>query len=237
VRPMWPRDGDGVSGLQELRPRALEADAGRRAGGDDVPRLQLDELRDVRHEPRDAVEHVRRVRALLLHAAHRRDDGERVRVGHLVGRREVGTERAGGVEVLALRVLRDAELVVAHGHIVEDRVAHDVGHGVRLHTQEIRRRVGRGLLAREGQRLLSGGKRLPASLQQRNHVGRDGRVGQCAGRGGAAAAGARESRVCPVHVDGRAGVVESADAHGARLAEGDELHAAALFLEVIRRRN
>jgi hypothetical protein len=40
--------------------------------------------------------------------------------------------------------------------------------------------------------------------------------GQCARRGGAAAAGTRESRVCPVHVDGRAGVVESADAHGAR---------------------
>src|SRR6478672_11651392 len=57
---------DGIAGLEETRRLHAGADARRRAGGDDVARLEDHELRDVGYERLDAEHH--RLRRPGLHA-------------------------------------------------------------------------------------------------------------------------------------------------------------------------
>ncbi len=118
---------DDIARLQVARRLLAHADARRRAGGDDVARLQRHEAAEVRHEEGDAVDHG--LGGAVLHglAIDREPHVERLRVGNLVLRHQPGADRAEGVGGLALGPLsRMLELEGALGDIVHDAVAGDI---------------------------------------------------------------------------------------------------------------
>ena len=102
----------------------------RRAGGDDVARVERDAGRDGRDQGRDVEDQVlgRRVLAQLVvdPAAH-----AGVRAVELVGAGEPRPHRREGVERLAQKPLLVAALQVARRHVVDDGVAPDMLHGAR----------------------------------------------------------------------------------------------------------
>ena len=79
---------------------------------------------------RDGEDHLGGVARLPRLPVHAERDGERLRVGDLVGRHEHGPHRAEGVERLALEPLPVALLEVARRHVVDDGVAEDVTEGL-----------------------------------------------------------------------------------------------------------
>ena len=124
----------------DLRVAGL-ADAGRRAGRDDVPRLQREARRAPRDQLGDAEHHVGGRGVLARLAAHPRAHAERLGVGHLVGGRDPRPEGAERVAALGPRPLRLGPLAVARGDVVHHRVPEDV-----------RERVGRGHVPRRASR-------------------------------------------------------------------------------------
>src|SRR5688572_10498001 len=120
-------EGHDVASLEEDRRLHAEADARRRAGGDDVARLQHHELRHVMQDVSTGEDH--RVRAAGLHAlavdveVHR----QALYVLDLVAGNEPGAEWAEGLGALALHPLAATlDLEVTLGDVVADGVAGDV---------------------------------------------------------------------------------------------------------------
>src|SRR5215467_2201844 len=90
-----------VAGLHPERRLAAEPDAVRRAGGDDVARLQPGHGREILDDGGDVEDHV--IGGVVLHhvAVQPRRQLERLRIGNDVGGHHPRTEWAGGGEVLA----------------------------------------------------------------------------------------------------------------------------------------
>ena len=96
-------EAHGLAGLQEDRVRLhAHADAGRRAGGDDVAGLQGHELADVADELGDAEDHRLGRAVLAAVAVDLEPHVEVLRVGDFVVGDEPGADRAEGVAALAL---------------------------------------------------------------------------------------------------------------------------------------
>src|SRR5436190_6863902 len=117
-------DFDLVAALHPQRRLAAGADAIRRAGGDDVARLQPGHGREIFDDGGDIEDHV--IGRVVLHhlAVQPRRELEPLRVGDDVRRDQPGAERPAGREVLAggRRML----LEVAHAAVEEAAVArHD----------------------------------------------------------------------------------------------------------------
>src|SRR5690606_15110429 len=113
--------------LEEDGRLAAHADAGRRAGGDDVAGLEAHEPADIADDPAHAEDH-RPGRAVLITMAIDLEPQPRVlRVADLVGRHQPRPERREAVAALAL-VPRAAavELEAALRQVVDDAVAGDV---------------------------------------------------------------------------------------------------------------
>ena len=102
-------------------------DAGRRAGGNDVARLERHDEGDVLDEVLDAEDQLRGGRRWRTCAVHPRLDRARLAVAPNGNARPDRRER---VEALAARVLRFLVLEVARGDVVEARDAEDVVPGV-----------------------------------------------------------------------------------------------------------
>ena len=129
----FDRDLHHIAGLEELLAR--EPDAGGRAGEDQVAGLKRHPRREVRDLLGQREDHLARVGILLDHVVHRELDGDVLRVGHVVGRHDPWSERAGAVEaflaeaiVLERRAVGDMRPLgeVARGEIVGDGIAGDV---------------------------------------------------------------------------------------------------------------
>src|SRR6185295_4569960 len=147
---------DHVAGLEPYR-RWLHAEgyARRRAGGDDVARLQHEELRAVPDDVRDAEDHGLRVAALALLAVDVEPHVELLHVLDLVLGDEPGPERPERLAALALGPLAAALLLeLPLRHVVADAVAGDHVERVLLgevararpdHDRELVVELGRGL--------------------------------------------------------------------------------------------
>ena len=101
------------------------ADPGRCTGGDHVAGLERERLREVGDLLKAAVDHLARVAVLAQLVVDPGLDLKRVRVAELVGGDDPRTERTVGIEGLAHRHRRRAQLPVADGDVVGDRVAGD----------------------------------------------------------------------------------------------------------------
>jgi hypothetical protein len=101
-----------------------EADAGRRAGSDDVAGHERHELAHVAHDLGDVEDHGLGVAGLHALAVEVQPHRELLRVGHLVARHQPGAEGAEGVAALALVPGAAAlDLVLALAHVVDDAIA------------------------------------------------------------------------------------------------------------------
>src|SRR3954452_8625347 len=125
------RDPHRVAALQELRRGKADANAGRRAGRDEVAGLKRQPGRDRLDERRDVEDEVARVRVLAQLAVDPASDVEVLR-RDLVGGRDPRPHRAEAVERLAEEPLLVVALPVARRHVVDDGVAEDMGVGVAL---------------------------------------------------------------------------------------------------------
>ena len=175
-------DRDLVAGLQQPRRVAEHADAGGRAGEDQVAGLERRRLRGVADDLVDPEDQVRGRRVLHRLAVQDRADPERVRIGDLRSRdeRPDGAER---VRRLAARPLAVGELEVARGDVVRDDVAGDG-----LEARSPSRRSGRSRRSRRRARPRSRTSSRPAGSRSR----RRGRSApSCTWRRGAARRGAR----------------------------------------------
>ncbi|MCO5546661.1 hypothetical protein L7F22_000095 [Adiantum nelumboides] len=124
--------GDDLGAVGEVaRGRARVADAARGAGGDDVARVEREDLRQVDHEVHRA-EHELIGRGVLHGLAGQLRGDPQCATGGRVGGQLVGgdqhrSERRGVLPGLALQELLGAPLVVAHRHVVEHGVPGDGG--------------------------------------------------------------------------------------------------------------
>src|SRR4051812_45967634 len=114
------RAGDLIAGLQPdlLLGRHAEDDAARRAGEEDVARLQGEVLRGVADDVRHAEDHVVGVGGLPDLAVHAAFDLERLRIGDLIGRHQPGPDRRKPVAGLAQQELAGLELQIAGAEVV-----------------------------------------------------------------------------------------------------------------------
>src|SRR5690606_29841766 len=118
---------DDAARLEVRRRLLAHADAGRRAGGNDVARLQAHELAQVAHEVRHAEDHRARRAVLVALAVDLEPEVELVPVRHFVGRDEPRTDRAERIGALTLDPLAaHFQLEGALRHVVHDAVAGDV---------------------------------------------------------------------------------------------------------------
>src|SRR6185312_13228553 len=116
-----------VAGLEVARRLLAHADAGRRAGRDDVARLQRDEAADIADEMGGAEDH--RLGAAGLHAlaVDVEPHVQRLRIAHFVPGHEPWPKRAEAVAALALVPGAAAlDLEFALGDVVADEVAGDI---------------------------------------------------------------------------------------------------------------
>src|SRR5215218_8195064 len=120
-------DLDDVAGLQEPRWRAGVADAGRRAGGQQVARAQGERVGDQREGVADGVDHL--VGAPVLHRLAVDPGLHPQAVAQIadLGRRHHRAERAGVVAVLAEDPLAGELLRPPRREVVERGVADDGG--------------------------------------------------------------------------------------------------------------
>src|SRR6516162_9537297 len=118
---------DHVAGLEEFRLRLhAEPNARRRAGGDDVARLQHEELRAVPDEVPAVENHGSGVAALALLAVDVEPHVEALRIFDLVLGDQPGAERAEGLGAFALDPLPIAlDLEHALRHVVRQAIAGD----------------------------------------------------------------------------------------------------------------
>src|SRR6218665_2601705 len=131
----FDRDVNDIPGRQKLGRVSFEPHSRWRAHRDDVARFELNKLRDVLNDRRDVENELAR-RCILLHnTVDGGNDSNIVRVESLVEEGDARSDRTRRGEVFSFRVLRDAELIVADGHIVEDRVTRDMIEGVLLLDQ------------------------------------------------------------------------------------------------------
>jgi hypothetical protein len=94
---------------------------------DQVARLEGHEPADIGHELAHVEHHVGRIAVLPALAIDVRPDGEGLRIAHLVGRDQPGTDGTEAVGALALRRgARALHLKGALRHVVDDRVAGDM---------------------------------------------------------------------------------------------------------------
>ena len=120
-----------IAGLEVARRLLAHADAGRRAGGDDVAGHQRHEVADVADQMVDREDHRPGVAVLHPLAIDVEPHVERLRIGDLVARHQPRPERGEAVAALALVPGAAAlELIVALRHVVADEVAGDVGERV-----------------------------------------------------------------------------------------------------------
>jgi hypothetical protein len=104
-----------------------EPDARRGAGGDDVARQQLHELRDIGDDLLDGEDHRRGAAVLLALAIDVEPHRQRLRIADLVGGHQPGADRAEGREALALVPGRAAlGLPGALGDVVDHGIAGDM---------------------------------------------------------------------------------------------------------------
>src|SRR6185437_1115985 len=118
---------DHVAGFEEFRLGLhAEADAGRRAGDDDIARLHGEILRAAPHDMAAVEDHGRSVTALALFTVDVEPHVEALRVLDLVLGNEPRTERAEGRAALAFGPLPGAlDLKDALGHVVGEAVTSD----------------------------------------------------------------------------------------------------------------
>ena len=119
-------DGHDVAVAQQHLRLAAEADARGRARQDQVARLERRPLADRRDQVRDREDHQVGRRLLQRLAVDDRAQRQLARVRDLVGGDEPRADRRRAVPRLALHPLVRLRLVVAHRHVVGDRVAGDV---------------------------------------------------------------------------------------------------------------
>src|SRR5712691_4833560 len=121
----------GVALLHPQRRLARVADAGRRAGEDDVAGLERDALGDVGDGLRDRKHHVGGIVGLQRLTVEPGLDLEALAAGRqLVRRHHPRTEAAGAIEVLAHVPLRGLALELAYRAFVAAGIAGDTGIGV-----------------------------------------------------------------------------------------------------------
>src|SRR6185437_8083379 len=121
-------EGDDVADLQEFRRRLhAERDARRRAGDDDVARLEHHELRHVPDDVLAIEDHRPGVTALALLAVDVEPHVEVLNVLDLVFGDEPRADRAERLAALALHPLAAGalDLEIALGHVVADEIAGD----------------------------------------------------------------------------------------------------------------
>ena len=123
-------DADFITSGQVPGRIAQEPDARRGSGGDEVSRLQGEDLADVAHEERNPERHVPGVAVLAERAIDPAGDFEVPPVELPGGRR--GTHGAERVEALGPGPLPVRLLEVPGGHVVERCVPGDDVHGVRF---------------------------------------------------------------------------------------------------------
>src|SRR6266550_3776025 len=116
---------DLISRLEKARRIEADPDPGRRAGGDEIARLQGEPCRNRCHQRGDIEDEVASIAILPKLAVHPAFHGE-IRCIELVGRRDPGTHRAKGVEPLPQEPLLVIALPIARGYIVDNGVAPDV---------------------------------------------------------------------------------------------------------------
>ena len=125
-------DSSTSAGCEETRRLARRADAGGRAGEDDVAGEQRQHGRQLGDEPRHGEDEIGRARVLHGLAVDRAAEREVVGIGHLVGRDEPRAHRPESAPRLAERELR------ARGEL-ERAVADVLSHG---EAGDVRPRVG-----------------------------------------------------------------------------------------------
>src|SRR5436190_8296414 len=116
-------DPDAVTGLQEARRVEREADAGRRAGQDEVARLQGDRLQQEAHKRLYPEDQIISAGVLAQVAVDPRAQLQRLGAAdptELVGGGHPGPPRAERVGALRARPLGLAALEVARGDVVGD---------------------------------------------------------------------------------------------------------------------
>src|SRR5260370_11972783 len=117
-----------LSRAKEGGRRHRRADPTGGSGGDDVPRLQGGERRDIAKERGWREEQLRRTAVLDDHSIHSAADAQVSCLVTRPGRHQNRAQRRGGLEVLALIPLRGAPLPVAYRDIVDDGEPGDVRH-------------------------------------------------------------------------------------------------------------
>ena len=117
-------------GFRYLRRIEADADAGRRAGGDDVARLQRDAGGERLDDGRNVEDQQRSIGVLAQLAVDAAADRRVGQMSISSARHRPGAHRAEGVLRLADQPLAVAALQVAGGHVVDDGVAPDVVEGV-----------------------------------------------------------------------------------------------------------
>lgn len=113
-----------ISGLEENRRLALEANTCRRAHRDDVTRFEVDELRKMIDDEGNVEMHRRGVGVLLLHSVDAGDDLDTMRVGELILGDNDRTERVAIADLDGMRVMplsRDEERKCDRGRDFVDR--------------------------------------------------------------------------------------------------------------------
>ena len=114
--------GDRLAVLKVARRSAESSGARRGAGEDEVARLERDAVADEGEDRRHVEDHLGRVVLLQQLAVHLGVDAVSGGIAELIGRDEPRPERGEGVERLAPRPLHVAELHIARGDVVGDRV-------------------------------------------------------------------------------------------------------------------
>src|SRR5690348_2879736 len=124
-------ESHGLAGAEEGGGLHAEADAGGGAGGDDVARVESEELAEVAHEFGDSEDHGAGIAVLAALAVDFEPEVEVLGVGDFVGGDEPGAQRAEGVAAFAFGPLAAAFLLEgAFADVVRDAVAGDVPRGV-----------------------------------------------------------------------------------------------------------
>ena len=126
-------EADGLAGAEEGGRLHAHADAGGRAGGDDVAGVEREELAEVADELLHAEDHRGGGAVLAALAVDFEPELEVLRVGDFVFGDEPGAEGAEGVAAFAFGPLAAAVFLErAFGDVVGDAVAGDVVEGVGL---------------------------------------------------------------------------------------------------------
>src|SRR3954452_23201652 len=118
---------DHVADVEEGRRLHAGADAGRRAGGDDIARQQREELRDIGNAFRHREDHGRSRTGLAALAVDVEPHRQLLHIRYFILGDQPRTYRTEGVVRLALGPLPEAlDLEVALGDVVADAIAGDM---------------------------------------------------------------------------------------------------------------